>query len=176
MACVRSWLGSVPPYLRSRAGGRSGRAGVVQFDVIERDQFVLDERQGREPAYDQNLHDVPFVAEPTSVRMLGRTRSSQRGNHQFDRPVSCRTAGVATMRTSVASSRTAIAMPSPMTRSTRRSPRTNAAKTQIMMAAAEVMIRPVLARASATASESAVAEPAGPARHSSRILETRKTW
>ena len=34
-------------------------------------------------------------------------------------------------------------MPSPMTRSTRRSPSTNAPKTQIMMAAAEVMTRPV---------------------------------
>jgi hypothetical protein len=83
---------------------------------------------------------------------------------------------VATMRTSVASSSTATAMPSPMSRSTRRSPSTKAAKTQIMTAAAEVMIRPVLARALATASESADAEPAGTARHSSLIRETRKTW
>ena len=75
----------------------------------------------------------------------------QTGNHQFARPVSCSTAGVATMRTSVASSSTATAMPNPMTRSTRRSPRTKAAKTQIMMAAAELLIRPVLARPLATA-------------------------
>jgi hypothetical protein len=73
------------------------------------------------------------------------------------------------MRTSVASSRTATAMPSPMTRSTRRSPSTNAANTQIMMAAAEVMIRPVRARPLATA-------PDAPARHSSLIRDTRKTW
>ena len=105
-------------------------------------------------------------------------RSSAGGNHQFARPVGCSTAGVATMRTNVASSRTATATPSPMTRSTRRSPRTNAAKTQIMMAAAEVMIRPVLASALATASESDTTAPVSmaPARHSSLIRETRKTW
>jgi hypothetical protein len=49
------------------------------------------------------------------------------------------------MRTSVASRKMATAMPKPVTRSTRRSPRTNAAKMQIMMAAAEVMTRPVAA-------------------------------
>ena len=78
---------------------------------------------------------------------------------------------MATIRTSVASRKTATAMPRPMTRSTRRSPRTNAAKTQIMMAAADVMTRPVAASPSATASES----PA-PASHSSLIRETRNTW
>ena len=62
-------------------------------------------------------------------------------------------------------------MPSPMTRSTRRSPSTNAAKTQIMMAAAEVMTRPVLARPPATASELVA-----PARHCSLVLEIRNTW
>ncbi len=57
-----------------------------------------------------------------------------------------------------------------MTRSTRRSPSTNAPNTQIMMEAAEVMIRPVLARPAATAPESVT-----PVRQISLILETRKT-
>ena len=85
--------------------------------------------------------------------------------------MSCSTAGMSTMRTTVASSSTATAMPSPMTRSGRRSPSTNAAKTQIMMAAAEVMTRPVEASPRVTAA----GFPA-PAAHSSLIFDTRNTW
>jgi hypothetical protein len=106
-----------------------------------------------------------------SENRSGTARSSRRGNHQFARPISWNTAGVTTMRTSVASSSTATAMPSPMTRSTRRSPSTNAVNTQIMMAAADVMTRPVLAMPPATASESP-----SPASRRSLIREIRNTW
>ena len=98
-------------------------------------------------------------------------RSSQRGNHQAARPSRRSADGIAAMRTKVASRKMATAMPRPMTRSTRRSPSTNAAKMQIMMAAAEVMTRPVAARPLATASES-VAPPS----HSSLMRDSRNTW
>jgi hypothetical protein len=75
------------------------------------------------------------------------------------------------MRTRVASRRMAAAMARPKTLRMRRSPRTKAAKTQTMMAAAEVMTLPVEARPLATASESLL-----PLRHASLIREIRNTW
>src|SRR5215469_5279211 len=105
---------------------------------------------------DQNLHQMPsFAVMGCAVTAAFATSTSD----------------MSTMRTTVASSSTATAMPSPMTRSTRRSPSTNAAKTQIMMAAAEVMTRPVEASPLLTAAEF----PAPPA-HSSLIFEMRNTW
>ena len=44
----------------------------------------------------------------------GITRSSQRGSHQLRSPSSCITAGTSTIRTTVASTRTAVASPTPI--------------------------------------------------------------
>ena len=79
--------------------------------------------------------------------------------------------GTRTMRTMVASTKTATARPSPNTSSTRTgSLITNDPKTHTMMAAAAVMSRPVLASPSATAT---VLTPRR--RHSSRIRDSRNT-
>ena len=86
------------------------------------------------------------------VRGGGTIRSSQRGIHQLARPSSSIIDGTSTMRTRVASTKTAVARPSPNTLRTRSgSPITNDPKTQTMMAAAAVMTRAVLASPSATA-------------------------
>ena len=79
--------------------------------------------------------------------------------------------GTSIMRTSVASTRTAVASPSPKTlRMCSGSLITNEAKTQNMMAAAAVMMRPVTARPSATLSELSCVRS-----HSSRMRDSRKT-
>jgi hypothetical protein len=57
------------PTVEVRRGG-SGGAGVVQFDVVERDQVVLDERQGRELS--RRLGGTGVVEEqdgPAAVRL-----------------------------------------------------------------------------------------------------------
>ena len=79
--------------------------------------------------------------------------------------------GTSTMRTSVTSISTATARPRPKTfRMCSGSLMTNEAKTQNMMAAAAVMIRPVTARPSATAAEFSPVRS-----HSSRMRESRNT-
>jgi hypothetical protein len=101
---------------------------------------------------------------------LGRARSSQRGIHQFARPISCITAGTSTIRTTVASTKIAVAMPTPMSLRKVSGLRTKAMNTATMIAAAAVITRAVLARPSATA------RPVLPwPRNSSRTRESRKT-
>ena len=79
-------------------------------------------------------------------------------------------AGTSSMRTTVASSRTASARPRPNSFAVRSSSSTNEPNTTTMMAAAAVMTRAVAARPSATAlAESPVLS------YSSRTRESRKT-
>ncbi len=91
--------------------------------------------------------------------------------YQLDRPSSSITDGTRTRRTRLASMRMDAARPSPKTFKIRSgSPITKEPKTQIMMAAAEVMTRAVLARPSATDEELSPVR-----RHSSRMRLSRKT-
>ena len=79
--------------------------------------------------------------------------------------------GTSIMRTMVASTSTAVASPRPKTlRMCSGSFMTKEAKTQNMMAAAAVMMRPVTASPSATASELSSVRS-----HSSRMRDSRKT-
>ena len=78
----------------------------------------------------------------------GRARP---GIHQLRSPRSSIVAGTSSMRTTVASSRTASARPSPNSFPTRSSSNTNEPNTTTMMAAAAVITRAVAARPSATA-------------------------
>ena len=79
----------------------------------------------------------------TSARTVGRARSSQRGIHQFQRPSSVIVAGTRTIRTSVASSAIATAMPTPSCLTTTSTSLAKPRKTATMIAAAAEMTRPV---------------------------------
>jgi len=102
--------------------------------------------------------------------MVGTALSSHFGNHQLASPSSSMVAGTRIMRTSVASTRTAVARPMPNTLRMRRSPSTKLPNTQTMIAAAAVMTRAVAARPSATAVALSFVFS-----HSSRILDSRNT-
>ena len=91
------------------------------------------------------------VASGRRRRRAGRRRSSHRGSHQLRSPSSSMVAGTSTMRTMVASTKIAVAMPIPISLRNTWSPGTKARKTAIMIAAAAVMTRAVAARPSATA-------------------------
>src|SRR5207247_4859592 len=80
------------------------------------------------------------------------------------------TAGMRMLRMTIASRKTAVAIATPKSLSTRSSPAAKEAKTTTMTAAAAVMTRPVLASPSRTA---ALASPR--CCHSSWMRETRKT-
>ena len=107
----------------------------------------------------------------TSTPMVGMDRSRKAGIHQLRQPRSSMMEGTSTMRTSVTSISTATASPRPKTfKICSGSLITNEAKTQNMMAAAAVMMRPVTARPSATAAELSLVRS-----HSSRMRESRNT-
>jgi len=79
-------------------------------------------------------------------------------------------AGTSTMRTTVASTSTATAMPRPNSFNWRSTPSTNALKTHTMMSAAAVITRAV------TASPSATAEALSPVRSNSSFMrDSRNT-
>ena len=84
--------------------------------------------------------------------MWGTTRSSQRGIHQAQRPSRTITAGTSRQRTRVESIAIATARPTPNSFTIGLPLRTKLVKTQTMIAAAEVITRPVLASPSITAS------------------------
>jgi Major Facilitator Superfamily len=113
---------------------------------------------------------APASANAYAGSSRGSARSSQRGIHQFAPPRSCITAGTRTMRTTVASTRIAVAMPIPRSLRKTSSATTKARKTATMIAAAAVITRAVLARPSATAR---LVRPSR--RYSSRTRESRKT-
>lgn len=95
---------------------------------------------------------VVTVAGAADSRLtLGIHRSSQVGNHQLASPSSSIVAGTSTMRTMVASMKTAMARPSPKVLMIGSSPSTKDRKIVTMMAAAAVITRAVAARPSATA-------------------------
>ncbi len=89
-----------------------------------------------------------------SMLMRGTTRSIQRGNHQARLPSRTITAGTSRQRTRVESIAIATARPTPNSFTTGSPLRTKLVKTQTMIAAAEVMTRPVLASPSTTARRS----------------------
>jgi len=101
---------------------------------------------------------------------LGSRRSSHPGSHQFQSPRSFIVAGTSTMRTIVASMSTATASPRPNILIMGSSPSTKAAKTLIMMSAADVITRAVAEMPSMTA-----ASLSRRWRYSSRTRESRKT-
>ncbi len=82
---------------------------------------------------------------PPSVSMVGSRRSSQPGSHQLASPISVIVAGTRIIRTIVASMRIAVARPSPIILTAGSSPRTKPRNTEIMIRAAEVITRAVLA-------------------------------
>src|SRR5918995_2632507 len=107
------------------------------------------------------------AASPSS---FGSTRSSHPGIHQFARPMSCITAGTSTIRTTVASTRIAVAIPTPISLRKTSVLKTKARKTTTLIAAAAVITRAVFARPSETAL------CVSPVRwYSSRIRERRNT-
>jgi 5'/3'-nucleotidase SurE len=100
----------------------------------------------------------------------GRMRSSHFGIHQFQSPSSSIVEGTSTSRTTVASTSTATARPSPMIFSATSGPKTKLPKTHTMIAAAAVMTRAVNANPSATA------VALSPLRsYSSRMRDSRNT-
>ena len=102
--------------------------------------------------------------------MVGSSRSSQRGSHQFRSPSSSIVAGTSSIRTMVASSRIAVARPVPISLSTRSFSSRKLPKTTTMIAAAAVMTLAVAARPSATDVR------LSPVRcHSSRTRDSRNT-
>src|SRR5919204_503855 len=115
---------------------------------------------------------APGVESRRARRRLERciARSSQPGIHQLARPSSCMSAGTSTMRTTVASTRIAVAIPIPSSLRKISPLVTKARKTTTMIAAAAVMTRAVLARPS----ETARAVSRCP-RYSSRTRESRNT-
>src|SRR3954447_21456755 len=108
-------------------------------------------------------------AGPSTVRR-GRIRSSQLGSHQLALPSRAIVAGTSTMRTRVASTRIAVASPSPSIFSDGTGLATNARKTAIMIRAPDVMTRPVPAIPRATDSVLSLVRT-----YSSRIREMRNT-
>jgi hypothetical protein len=100
----------------------------------------------------------------------GSSRSSHPGSHQLRSPSSFIVAGTSTIRTTVASSSTAVANPTPNILTIGSSPSTKAPNTLIMMRAAEVMTRAVAEMPSTTA---ASLSPRW--RYSSRTRDSRKT-
>jgi hypothetical protein len=105
-----------------------------------------------------------------STSRCGSTRSSQRGRYQLARPRSAIVAGTSTRRTTVASMRTATAIPTPIIFTVTFGSSAKPTNTAIMIAAALVMTRPVAARPRTTL-------PCGSpvASQSSRIRESRNT-
>jgi len=85
-------------------------------------------------------------------------------------PSSCITAGTSTIRTIVASTRIAVANPSPMSLRKTSGLRANAPNTATMMSAAAVMTRAVFASPSATARDVSPCLEC-----SSRMRDSRKT-
>src|ERR1039458_734096 len=105
-----------------------------------------------------------------SMDTCGRMRSSQPGSHQFARPGRCMRAGTRMVRRMKASSRTAAARPRPHSPIACWPVRMKALNTQIMMVAAAMMTRPVVAWPVVTAWWLSRPVP-----HSSWIRETRNT-
>ncbi len=85
---------------------------------------------------------------------FGSQRSIQLGSHQARLPSSTITAGTSRQRTRVESIAIATASPTPNSFTTGLPLRTKLVKTQTMIAAAEVITRPVLASPSTTARRS----------------------
>ena len=103
-------------------------------------------------------------------RIAPPPRSSQPGIHQLASPSSFIVAGTSTIRTMVASTKMAVARPRPNILIAGSSPSTKPRKTEIMISAAEVITRAVLAMPRTTeASLSPVAA------YSSRTRESRNT-
>src|SRR5215211_261610 len=96
------------------------------------------------PSYRSVVSGRPAAraAGPPSTSKCG-IQSSQRGRYQFRSPRSVITAGTSTERTTVASMRSAIAMPKPICWNITSSPAAKPAKTATMIRAAPVMIRAV---------------------------------
>src|SRR6266550_6560435 len=86
-----------------------------------------------------------------SMASRGRRRSNQLGKAQVQRPNNSSTAGMRMLRMTIASRKTAVAIATPKSLSTRSSPAANDAKTTTMTPAAAVITRPVLASPSRTA-------------------------
>jgi hypothetical protein len=105
-----------------------------------------------------------------STLMCGSRRSSGWGSHQFALPSSSIVAGTSMSRTIVASTNTATARPSPIIFTVGSGLVTNERNTAIMINAAEVITRAVLARPIATASRLLP-----DARYSSRMRDSRNT-
>ncbi|RIJ76965.1 hypothetical protein D1871_08250 [Nakamurella silvestris] len=99
-----------------------------------------------------------------------RIRFRALGQYQLRSPRSSMTAGTRSIRTTVASTSTAVARPNPIVFSPRSGKKTNEANTQTMIAAAAVMTLAVRATPSATA---VLAFPVR--RYSSRTREIRNT-
>ena len=78
-------------------------------------------------------------------------RSSQEGIHQFQEPISFIAAGTRISRTRVASRAIAIAQPRPSSLIEGTPVRTKTAKTEVMISAAEEIVRALEERPSATA-------------------------
>ena len=91
------------------------------------------------------------IAGSPSTSTWGSSRSSHRGSHQLRSPSSSIVAGTSTMRTTVASTNTAVARPMPASLRNTASSITKAPNTVTMIAAAAVITRAVLASPSATA-------------------------
>ena len=102
--------------------------------------------------------------------MVGSRRSSQAGSHQFQRPSMVIVAGTRTIRTAVASSTIATAIPKPSILTTASASVAKPRNTATMIAAADEMTRPVEARPRTTLPR------ASPVRsQSSRTRESRNT-
>src|SRR5690242_6286646 len=90
------------------------------------------------------------VGVPSSIRILGRIRPSHFGSHQLAGPSNSMVAGTRTSRTSVASTNTATASPRPNILTVGSGSPRKLRKTLIMISAADVITRAVLARPSTT--------------------------
>ena len=106
----------------------------------------------------------------TSARTRGSRRSSQRGSHQLRSPSIAMVAGTRTIRTSVASSTIATAMPTPSIFTTTSTSPAKPRKTATMIAAALEMTRPVEASPRTTLPRGSPV-----CSQSSRTRESRKT-
>ena len=104
------------------------------------------------------------------MSMVGSNLSNHPGSHQFAVPISFIVAGTNTIRMMVASTKIAVASPSPIILVTGSSLNTNPRNTEIMMSAADVMTRAVLAMPWMTAASLSPVR-----RYSSRTRESRNT-
>ena len=95
---------------------------------------------------------TPASAMASPAVPIAGTRRAQLGAHQFHFPRSRIVAGTSSARTTVASSATASAIPSPSALISTMSANANEAATTTTISAAEVTIRPLRSRPRATAS------------------------